>query len=459
MRISKRILLSRLTISLVMVGVSSHIVHADTLSAVVRNVTQTNPKVLAAKQNRLSIEQAITQARAGYFPQVKATALYGPEHSKNANTIAAAITGAPESVNMPVREVGLTLDQMVFDGYATSGEVLRNVARANSAAYQVLAAMQDSAMNAIQAYLDVLREKELVQLAQNNVNAHHTIMGNIKARVDRGLSNDADYVQVQGRLALADSNLFAEKSNLQDAIARYRLAVGDYPGDLNLPSQVPSYYIPRTEQDAIAYAEINNPVVRSAMADIQAAYQQRQVAKAKNYPRLDLQLGIDRNSNVGGTRGPDDDQFAFAKVSYDLYSGGAIIGRQKETEHLLGQAQEIMRNTYRQAQQDTKFAWDALMTSRSLVKYLKEHVSSSSNTVTAYNDQFGLGKRTLLDLLDVQNETYSAKKSLIEGNYKILVSEFQLLHNMGNLVQAMFIPLPKETYVYVMPRKHYLPPH
>ncbi len=143
-------------------GITANAAYAETMSAVVRYVAVTNPKVLAAKQNRLSIEQAITQARAGYFPQVKINALYGPQHSKNANTIAAAITGAPESVNMPVREVGMTLDQMVFDGYATSGEVLRNIARANGAAYLMLAEMQDSAMNAIQAYLDVLREKELV---------------------------------------------------------------------------------------------------------------------------------------------------------------------------------------------------------------------------------------------------------------------------------------------------------
>ena len=456
---SKRILLNRFNISLIIVGLSSQLTYADTLSAVVRYVSETNPKVLAAKQSRLSIEQAITQARAGYFPQVKATALYGPEHSKNSNTIAAAITGAAESVNMPVREVGLTVDQMIFDGYATSGEVLRNIARANSAGYQVLAAMQDGAMNAIQAYLDVLQEKELIALAEKNVQFHHTIHGDIKARVDRGLSNDADIIQVQGRLALAESNLYAEKSNLQDAIARYRLAVGEYPQDMTMPSQVPAYFIPRTEREAIEYSEMNNPVVRSAMADIQAAYQQRQVAKSKNFPRLDLQLGIDRNSNVGGTRGPDDDQFAFAKVSYDLYSGGAIIGRQRETEHLLGQAQEIMRNTYRQAQQDTKFAWDSLMTSRKLLKFLKEHTYSSGNTVTAYNEQFGLGKRTLLDLLDVQNETYSAKKAYIQGRYKVITSEFQLLHNMGNLVQTMYITLPLESYVYVMPRKGYLPPH
>ncbi len=162
------------------------------------------------------------------------------------------------------------------------------------------------------------------------MNDHHTILGNIKARVDHGLSNDSDYVQVQGRLALADSNYYAEKSNLQDAVARYRLAVGEFPNDLTCLHKFPAIIFRRTEREAIEYAELNNPIVRAAMADIQAAYQQRQVAKAKNYPRFDVQLGIDRNANTGGTRGPDDDQFAFAKMSYDLYTGGAILGRQKK---------------------------------------------------------------------------------------------------------------------------------
>lgn len=459
MRLSKQFLLSRLNLSILLVSMAVPVVHADTLTAVVKRSIETNPKVLAAKQSRLSVEHAITQARAGYFPQVKANALYGPEHSKNSNTIAAALTGAAPSVNMPVTQVGMTLDQMVFDGYETSGEVLRNVARANSAAYQVLAAMQDVAMNAINAYLDVLREKELVALAQKNVDDHHTILGDIKARTDQGLSTSADYVQVQGRLALAETNLFAEKSNLQDAIARYHLAVGDYPEDLSMPSQVPASYIPKTEQEAIDYAVRNNPIVRSAQADIQAAYEQRQVSKAKNYPRVDLQLGIDRNYNVGGVRGPDNDQFAFARVSYDLYAGGSIIGRQKETEHLLGQAQEIMLNAHREAEQETRLAWDNLVTAKRVVSYLKEQSYSTGNTVSAYKDQFGLGKRTLLDLLDVQNESYSSKKAYIEGIYKIRLSEFQLLHVMGNLVQTLYIPLPRETYIYVMPKKSYLPPH
>lgn len=422
---------------------------AETLDEAIRIALNCNPQVLAAKQNRLSIDNVIDQARSPYFPQIKASVSYGPQQSQNSNTISAQLgNGSPRWVTMPVRQINLTLDQMLFDGFATRGEVQRNTARANSAAYQLLTVIQDTAWNTVQAYLEVMKEKELVMAAEQNLAAHNSILDSVRLRTKNGLSTEADLVQMEGRTALARSNLFAEKSNLQDATARYRRAVGEYPMDLVSVDPLLPCQLPQTLNDAEDFSLRHHPTIKVAQSDIMAAYQQYKVSKSFNYPRLDLQMGVDRNSNVGGVRGPDNDQFVFAKLSYELYSGGARINRQRETVHSLNQAQDILHNSYRQAMEDTKFSWDALVASRQILSLLKEHKLSTFQTIDAYKKQFVLGKRSLLDFLSVQSEYYASNREYIEGRYKIIFSEYQLLHSMGSLVQTLHVPLPCETNTY-----------
>jgi len=422
--------------------------YAETLRDALEKAVQSNPKILAAEQNRLSIDQIVNQAKANYYPQVKATAAWGPEWSRNSNTIASVLAGGPAAVTMPVRQVGLTLDQMVFDGYATKGEVARNRARANSAAYSVLTTVQDTAMSAVEAYFDVLREQELVELARKNLSDYIHGMHSIQLRSQEGVGNNADLIQAQGQIALAESNLLAERSNLQDAMARYRLVVGDFPEKLRHPVPIPRFAIPSSEISALDFAVKHNPNIKASEADIQMAYEQKQVAKAKNWPRLDLQAGLDRNRNVGGTRGPDFDEFIFARVTYDIFTGGSITGRQRETAHELQQAHEIRNNAYRQVLQQTKFAWDSLITAQKLLPFLNRHVEAAESTGISYGKQFEIGKRNLLDVLNVRTEYFAAGRAKIEGKYKILLSQYQLLHAMGNLVQVLQLPIPAETSQY-----------
>jgi adhesin transport system outer membrane protein len=349
---------------------------------------------------------------------------------------------------MPVARVGMTLTQNVFSGFETQGEVSRNRARANSAAYQLLASIQDTTYNIAQYYLEVLQEQELVRLAEVNVSEHRKISDMVGKRAKAGLSNDSDYKQTQGRLALAESQLLAEKSNLQDVIARYKTATGEYPENLSLPHSIPHAELPKTEHEAIHYAVSHYPVVKSAQADVAQACEQHEVSKAPNYPRLDILADINRNRNEGGLRGPSYDQAVFLQATYDIYAGGSKVARQKETSHLFIQAQEIMQNSVRQAKENTKIAWDLYDTARKVSPMLKEHRDSTVNTVNAYHSQFTLGKRTLFDLLDVQNELYNANKEYTSNRYKILISQYRLLHSMGVLAQRIHVPLPAEIRPY-----------
>lgn len=433
-----------LIISLILGSTS---IHADSLNAVIQRSIQMNPNVLSYRENRLSINHAVDQAKAGYYPSLRATASYGPQKSKNPNTIATLANGTNSGnqwVTMPEMRSGLELRQNVFAGFETKGEVARNKARANSAGYQLLANIQDTAYNIAQYYIEVLQERELVRIAEANVRAHRSLNHMIGSRTKAGLSNDADFVQTQGRVALAESQLAAERNNLQDAIARYKTVTGEYPQDLQLPSDIPDSVLPRSEQEAIASAIVYYPVVKAARSDVVQACEQHEVAKAPNYPRIDILANLNRNLNEGGLRGPTYDEGIFLQASYDIFAGGKYIGRERETAHLYKQASDIMDNSVRQAKENAKIAWDYYYTSRKVLPMLRRHSETTRNTVTAYQSQFTLGKRTLFDRLDVQNELYNARRDYVAGKYKILTAKYRLLHSMGILLQVLHISLPEE---------------
>jgi len=224
--------------------------HADTLQDAVNATIKTNPDVLAAANERNAVSEEINQARAGYFPTVDLAIGTGWEESDNPTTRTAG-THKKSSYNRD--EASLNLRQMLFDGMATKNEVRRHTARTDSRAYSVTSAAENTALEAVETYLDVVRRQKLVDLASTNLEAHERTHDQIKLRSDRGVGRKADLDQSQGRVALAQANLVAEQSNLRDAETNYLRVVGITANALSDP-QSPQSLLPSTVDDAIDQA-------------------------------------------------------------------------------------------------------------------------------------------------------------------------------------------------------------
>jgi adhesin transport system outer membrane protein len=409
--------------------------YALTLDNTIRATIANNPDILTTMKDHDAITEALRQAKAPYYPHVRVNFGYGPDKNVNSNTIG---TETP-SPTMPKREEGVLLSQMLFDGFATKNDVARNTARVSSAVYKVLASVQDNVQRNIEVYAGVVKEQELVLLAQQNLDFHEKIARMIKLRAERGISRRADQYQAEARLSLARSNLLAELSNLADAKANFYRTIGLAPEGLAPLPQPDLRYVPKTQQEALDIAIKNNPVVRSANADVIAAIEQHQVAKATNFPHFDLQVGLSRDRNVGGVRGPSFDQYAVVHMTYDLYNGGADISKQRETAYQEQQATEIKLHAIRQLIEAVKLTWDLFITARDQLPMLSMHVIASEKTVRAYAEQYQIGQRTLLDLLDSQNELFSAKRSYVNGRFDMYTSRYRLLRDTGIQIVALHL--------------------
>lgn len=414
---------------------------AETLQNAILTSLHTNPNVLAAEKDSCAITQAVRGAKGGYLPTLDANAGYGVQHTESPfvlqDTPSANSLG---DTTLTRRELGLTADQMLFDGFATSSEVKRNEARLNSADYKVLGTAQDIALKTAETYLSVLREQQLVHAAQNNLSTHQHVNGLLQKRSESGLDQSADLTQAQGRVSLAEANLIAEQANLAEEKSNYLQVVGEYPSNLSQPSlQRLARFMPKSENQAVQMAIANHPILKSAKADMDAAFAQHEASKSKNYPRFDLQLSANRNDNIDGVEGQNNNELAIVRMNYNLYHGGADKARQNETAYLYQESAEVMHKTYRQVVNNAQLAWDAWQSSQKQLPQLKAHRDDALKSVNAYQEQFKLNKRSLLDLLDSENEYFQANQAYINAQYTATYSEFRVLNSIGALIQAEHI--------------------
>jgi len=409
------------------------IAHALTLEQTIHETIQNNPDILVSQKDHRSIQEALKEAQAAYLPKLKVNLGYGIENDRNVNT---QVLPDP-SPTMAPRETTVTLDQMLFDGFATQWDVARNTARVSSAAYKVLATIEDTVQKNVEVYIGVLREKDLMDLAKQNLAFHNAIYKMIELRTQSGVSRRADLFQAQGRLSLARSNVLAEISNLKDTQANFYRTIGLAPENLNNPPHPNSKYLPSSVMEAISIALKNNPVIKTADADINAAVAQHNFAYATNYPRFDLELSANRDRNIGGVRGASFEEYAKIRMSYNLYNGGADISKQQETAFQEQQAKDIRQRAIRQLVEAVKLTWDSLITARQQLAWLKAHQQEAEQTVKAYAQEYQIGQRTLLDLLDSQNELFSAKRAYVQGRYEVLLAEYRLLRDMGLSIAAL----------------------
>ena len=422
------------------VVVASGPVNADTLQDAVSMTIKTNPDVLAAANERKAVEEEINQVKAGYYPTVDIAVGTGWELTNSPTTRS---SGRGE-VHLNRDEASIELRQMLFDGMATKNEVLRQTARTNSRAFGVTSVSENSALDAVDAYLNVLRRQKLVDLANANLEAHERFNDQIKLRSERGVGRQSDVEQSTGRLALAKANLVAEQSNLRDAETSYLRVVGTEVNALEDPES-PRPSIPETLDEAVDVAVNTHPTLKTAEADVESAYAQHDTAKSPFYPRVDFELGATANHDIDGVVGTNKDVTAMIRLRYNLLNGGRDSARRAETAHLINQASEIRNNTRRQVEESVRLSWNALQTVNNQMGFFKQHVDSSERSRDAYQQQFNLGQRTLLDLLDSENEVFVSRTSFVNAQYDQLFAMYRILNSMGLLLENLGVAAPEES--------------
>jgi len=400
----------------------------STLKDAVERAVLKNPEVMVKNQNFLAVTSEEDASKGGWRPKVDLNLTAGRESSKT--------PGASQYSSYNHTLGVVQLRQTLFDGFAVSSDVRRLGHSRMAAYYELISASDQIALEAARAYLDVLRYRELVRLAEENYATHRDVNERLTSRTKAGVGRRVDLEQSAGRMALAESNWLSEVSNLHDVSARYQRLVGEEPAATLSPVPALSGFLP-ARTDFVANTVHKNPDFLSAVSTIRAYRADLDLRKASYWPTVELRLSQDIERNRSGLDGTYRDRAIELVMNYNLYNGGSDSARVKQYAAKLNAAYDLRDKQCRDVRQTSLIALNDVSRLESQLGFLAQHELSTAKAREAYRQQFDIGQRSLLDLLDTENELYEARRALVNAEYDLQLAKARVLTTNGTLLQAL----------------------
>lgn len=411
------------------------------LTDAIKTGISTNPEYGVVAASRRATDEELNQGEALFLPSVDVRADTGLEYSDDPATR----SGAGDDTETLWRyEAAVTLTQMLFDGFDAKYEVERQEARVTSSAHRVRETAELVGLAIVEAYLEVLRQRQLLVIARQNVAAHIDIMDQIADAVDSGRGTQADSEQAKARLASARAIEANTRQALRNAESQYRQEVGDEPGQLTLP------VIPYDVLASDVNAEVNkalaySPTLDIFQADIERAYAESIQTRSSFYPQVDLELNARQGEDVNGVEGRDTSATALVVMNWNLYRGGADMARSREFIHRHQQAKEERAEAARAVENDVRQTWASMVAAGERAAQFAAQADANTEVVKAYKDQFTLDRRTLLDVLDSQNELFVSRSNTINAEFLETFAVYRLLALKGALLPTLEVEYPRES--------------
>ena len=385
---------------------------------VVERTLLTNPEIQARYHDfRASLEGQTVQ-RGALLPTVDSTARIGREYRSS----------DPNRGSYNWNRPGFTVElrQLIFDGFRSTNAVKQAGYEKLARYYDLLATSDDIALAATQAYVDLQRFRTMELLARQNYKLHDDTLAQIRERADSGVGRRVDLEQAGGRLSLAQTNLMTETANLLDVEQRFQRLTGIFrPGELedvpNVEDRLPVK--PTDFNDSLR----RNPSFLSTQANLQAANANTSVAKGAFSPRFDFVAATGRDRGELSEYRNVQSSSVGVQMSYNIFRGGSDSARVRQTSAQAYAARDIRDYTCRNVQQELAVAWNNIARLRQQIPFLEDHELATTKVRDAYRQQFQIGQRSLLDLLDTENELFDSRRALTNGVYDLKVAEYRWL--------------------------------
>ncbi|MFB9134341.1 TolC family outer membrane protein [Vibrio olivae] len=410
---------------------------AQTLEQAVAITLATNPEIKGIFNDYVSSLKEHDASNGAYLPQIDVDAGIGYE-----GIDPPAVTGRDDT-DLTRKEASVSLTQLIWDGSSTWHDMARTAAEAESVRWQIFADASDIALRVTEIYLEAVKATEILALSESNVAVHKDIYRDIKRRAESGIGSTADLSQVEARIAKAHGNLLAAQNNLFDTHTQFRRLVGQEPLGLIYPRADESK-LPLSLTDAISDAYDNHTVIRIANTDVDSARFQYKQSKSTFFPTFSIEASQTWRDDAGGDEGRGDETLAMLRMRFNLYNGGSDNAMSDRAAYQLNKSKDLRDNAYRQVEESLRLSWSALDLTLQQKNFLSDHVDSASETVIAYEKQYQIGQRTLLDLLNTENELFEARKDYLDAHYAEQYAKYRVMNATGNLLDALLVDIPEE---------------
>ena len=430
---------------LLVLGLSSSLFAQD-LQMTVKEVLSTNPVVQERLKNYNSTKEDIAVAQAGYYPKLDLSIGVGLENNQKRTNVDGGTTlqdpdssagTLVDSSTMSVYQTSLKYTQNIFAGFETNAQVSQQKHRTVSAAYSYIEKANDTSFKTVDSYLQVMRNKELLDTAKANVEINKEIFKKVKKLYDAGLTTLSEVNKIESSLSLAESNYVVQENTLMDVKFNMHRVLGRYLNVEDMQKPELNVALPATIEDAAQYSIENNPSLLVAKYNVKLAQATFKEKKSAYYPKIDIELSQNMNQNLSGIPGDDDRFRAMAYLSYNLFNGFADQSAIQKSVSQIHQEVESKNDLRRQVLEGLNLSWAANEKLGDQLEHLKDYKKFSLKTLTLYAKEYDLGRRSLLDLLSAQNDFIGAKQQIINTEYSMLFAKYRILDAMGTLVSTV----------------------
>ena len=396
-----------------------------------------NPEIRQAVANTAATREERVQAQGLYYPRISVEGSAGVRSLRNPTRRS---IGIADQTLYPI-EGDLIVQQLLYDSGKREAEIRRQASRTDAASARVEERSEFVALNVSRSYIDYLLQQRLVAIAQDNVTFHERLVGDLREGVSRGSISIADQQQAEERLQSARARVTEAREDLDTAAITFRTLTGVPIDTVSLPPDL-SQCMPATLQDAEQLARANNPRIQEAIADLSTAREEIRIARAEIGPKFTLEGRARAGHDIDGFAGRTTDLQALGVIRWELYNGGIKEANVREHQHRADQVHGRLFEVTRRAEEDTRTAWSRLVNQTALVSELEAQGKISDDVLLSYREQFNIGRRSLLDVLDAQNTRHNVQQQIETSRLAKLYAQYRVLAASNRLIECLGVQMP-----------------
>jgi len=400
------------------------------LKEAVLKVLSENPQIQERVKNYNATIQDIKIAKSTWLPTLDYVGDIGYEKVNNSAT-------AFKDKSSHIYEHSLIFIENIFNGWSTTYRIKTQEARAAAAAYNYIEKANDVSYKLVNYYIQVIKNKDLLDIAEQNIKINDTIQKKVKKLYDAGLTTKSELEKANASLALAKSNYIVQENNLKDSVyqLKYYFGLKVKPEELKKPEF--NYELPVNYEMGRQYATKHNPSILVQSYNIKVAQADRLEKRSQYYPKIDLEARQSWSENTGGIDGRDRRFRAVVKVSWNLFKGFADERNLQKGISKINQEVQIKNDLIRQTVESYDLSWNAYTELSKQLKHLKDYKKYAVSTLRLYSKEYDMGRRSLLDLLSAQNDLINAKSQIVTAKSNLLFAKYRILDAMGIMVKSI----------------------
>ncbi len=421
---------------------------AETLHEALGAAYRTNPTLGAERARQRATDEQVPQALSGWRPQISATGSAATQSRRAKRDLGSGIVLPYETTNTTPGTLRIQLTQPIYQGGRTTASTKAAEANVKAGRQQLLSTEQDVLFRTVQAYMNVMRDRQIANLRAQNIKVLRDQLRATKLRFQVGEVTRTDVAQSEARVSQSISAESTARAQLAASIASYVTLTGHQPGKLSMP-RLPNS--PPSLEAALRRSQELSPNILAAAQVQDAAMHNIDIARSDLLPVLSVQASATITEDWGVKAGNDQVGRVETVLNVPIYDGGRTYSSVREAKHTENQRRIEVIEATRQVRESVTSSWNFRNSSRESIVAAKSQVSAAQQALSGVREEYLVGSRSTLDVLNAQQELLNARIALVTAERDYIVASYQLLGTIGKLTApqlALRVPYydPKVNY-------------